>query len=257
MGIRKKKTSQEWLEWLADEPASAVAREQIRNRRIAQAGSQRVVPRSVPNTSSQQSGKEQPNSPATAITINIGLPKLRKPIFPKIIKSNAKPIIYTGGGLVITGVLVGSLVLFRKNTISSTDTSDSTGVLSEKNAKPEFAYTVPDGEEKRIDGAVRYDAEKKVVNYKDSIGGVPIVISQQPLPTGFKEGTQDKVKKLAEEFAATEELVTANPTAYLGTSAKGPQTVIFAKNNLLIFIQSTKEIDKADWAQYITALKLK
>lgn len=132
---------------------------------------------------------------------------------------------------------------------------DPKGVLSASSQKPDFAYSLPKGKESEAEGDVKYDAGKKVVNFRDSIGGVVITVSQQPLPEGLKEDTDNKVKKLAEDFAAKEVLSTANPTAYLGTSEKGPQTVIFAKNNLLVFIKSAKKIDNHDWAEYITNLK--
>jgi hypothetical protein len=134
-------------------------------------------------------------------------------------------------------------------------TNENTSVLSDATTKPDFDYSLPKGKDAEVDQAVKYDATKKVVNFVDSIGGVQITVSQQPLPAGFEENTQDKVQKLAEDFSATHPLTTATPTAYLGTDSKGPQTVIFAKKKLLVFIQSANKIDDHDWAEYITNLQ--
>lgn len=93
-----------------------------------------------------------------------------------------------------------------------------------------------------------------VFAYSDTVGGVPISISQQPLPQTFENNTDDQIAELARKFNATTKLEAGNTTVYLGTSAKGPQSVILTKKNLLIMIKSEKKITDAAWIKYVKSL---
>lgn len=256
--FKSNKNNDEWLEWLSDDPVPASIRTRIRQRavrQVAQAPARRPIRRSSA-TETTSSAAPQTIQKSPGVSIHIALPSMRRPRLrvPRVVKKNAKPL--TVVAILLFFVAGGALAL--KNTSKddiSQSGSDTKAVLSQNQVKPDFTYILPKGKSAGADMAVKFDPEKKVVNFQDSIGGVPITISQQQLPTSLKEDTQNRVKKLAEEFAATEVLSTANPTAYLGTSAKGPQTIIFAKKDLLIFIQSSKEIDNHDWAEYVTNLQ--
>ncbi len=92
--------------------------------------------------------------------------------------------------------------------------------------------------------------------YTDSIGGIPISVSQQKLPADFKTSdTDEQVSQLAKDFDAQETITAASTTVYIGTSAKGPQSVIFNMNDLLILIKSTAPIAKDQWVAYINSLR--
>lgn len=93
-----------------------------------------------------------------------------------------------------------------------------------------------------------------VFAYSDKIGAVSISVSQQPLPESFKHNVGGKVAELAEKFNATTEIEGENTKIYLGTSAKGPQSVIFTKNGLLVLIKSQEKIDQKTWAKYVNTL---
>ncbi len=150
-------------------------------------------------------------------------------------------------------LLVGAIG--TKFTVFRDKSKDATGVLSDKTNQPDFDTVLPDGKEAETDGGkIAYDSEKKVVSFRDTIALVPVTVSEQTLPESFKEDTQAKVENLAKSFNANEVINESTPKAYLGTSIKGPQTAIFHKNGLLIFIQSESKIDKNDWAAYITTL---
>lgn len=261
----RRKQSQDWLDWLEDKPAPASVRERMRQNAIREAsqpvvrrvGEQRPVQQPQQSAPAVEKNKE---SSGKHISINIHLPgrsKLKKKLQTAVtfskqqVKQHRRIAIGSATILVLVIGVAGTLHLRGQNTKSG----DTPGVLSEKTEKPTFAYSLPDGKEDNADGEVKYDANRRVVNFRDSIGGVVITVSQQPLPAGFETDTEAKVKKLAEDYSANDVLVNANPTAYLGTDVKGPQTVIFAKKDLLVFIQSTKEIDKNDWAEYITKLQ--
>lgn len=90
--------------------------------------------------------------------------------------------------------------------------------------------------------------------YSDKIGDVKISVTQQPLPQDFKQDSASAIEKLAKGYHADEKLTVGNIVAYLGTSGKGPQSLIFAKNNLLILIVSTDKLTTQQWADYISSL---
>jgi len=93
-----------------------------------------------------------------------------------------------------------------------------------------------------------------VYAYSDKIGSVAINVSQQPLPDKFVGNAEREVAELAKAYSATTEIDAGGTKAYLGTSAKGPQSVIFTKNNLLIMIKSQDKVPESAWADYIKAL---
>lgn len=259
----KRKQDQDWLDWLQDEPAPSSLRVRMRERAVRDASGpivRRPGERWSDRTPAQHSVPTD-NKTTNQISLHIQLPDLTKvkATAQKLYQSPVKFAQKNKGAsvgvaaIVLVGAGVFGIVELRNQT-SGAD-NEGKGVLSENTETPTFEYSLPKGNEAVVDGNVRYDSEKKVVNFQDSIGTTTIVVSQQPLPAGFENDTQEQVRKLAEGFSATKVLSTANPTAYLGTSVKGPQTVIFSKNNLLVFIQSAKRIDDKDWAEYITNLQ--
>lgn len=93
-----------------------------------------------------------------------------------------------------------------------------------------------------------------VFAYTDKIGDVAINVSQQPLPDTFKNDIDAKTADLAKRFNATTSFDIGATKAYIGTSAKGPQSVIFTTKTLLILIKSQKNIDTGAWSNYIKSL---
>lgn len=93
-----------------------------------------------------------------------------------------------------------------------------------------------------------------VYAYIDSLAGVEISVSQQPMPGSFIKNIDASIAKLAKEYSATSVLNAGDVKAYIGVSSKGPQSTIFTKNNLLILIKSQKKIEDKDWVAYIESL---
>ncbi len=125
--------------------------------------------------------------------------------------------------------------------------------------QPSYQTVLPTGKTiQQLGGWQRVSPEDKdpVFAYADTIGTVPISISQQPLPSSFNGDSEAKLADLAKKFSATKKLSTVNGAAYLGTSAKGPQSVLLAKNNTLILIKSQSAIDTQAWVAYIDSLGL-
>lgn len=90
--------------------------------------------------------------------------------------------------------------------------------------------------------------------YADKIDNVSISVSQQPLPGSFKQNASGDIEKLAKNYNATNTINAKGTKAYIGTSAKGPQSVIFTKKSLLILIKSQENISNKAWAKYIASL---
>ena len=122
---------------------------------------------------------------------------------------------------------------------------------------PEYRTVLPGG--KSIDelgGWERVSPPEKdpVFAYADAINDIPISVSQQPLPDSFKTDTASHIADLAKAYNATTKIVAGDTTAYIGTSAKGPQSVILTKKNLLILIKSQKTIENIVWEEYVKSL---
>jgi hypothetical protein len=192
--------------------------------------------------------KKPDNGPESIKRLNLNLaitiPKL------DYFKKRKKLVLSLAG---ITVVGLASLGIYRL--ADKPADSDITDVLGENVIDPEFDTVLPDGKkESTEENKIGYDAQRKVASFRDNIGGVPITVSQQPLPEQLKSNPDEEVKKIAEGFSAYNVISESNPKAYLGNDVKGPQTVIFHKKGLLIFILSDRQIDKDLWAEYITKL---
>lgn len=95
----------------------------------------------------------------------------------------------------------------------------------------------------------------KVYAFSDTIGDTNIIVSQQQIPEQFKDAPDTKLKEFAESYAANRVLPTNDDvTAYIGTSAKGPQSVLLLKNDLLVLIKSSSIINDDAWVGYINSL---
>lgn len=250
--FRGQQQGKEWLDWLDDEPIPSNVSDQLRKRAAAKAKAKAAA-----RAASTSSPRDEPET----VAINITIPEFHKPDLVKLAKKvrqklpdinltkfQQRALIAVMAVGVISAVAVPIYVKKQDN--------GTTGVLGQASETPSFKAVLPDGKESETTSdKVAYDAQRKVASYTDMVGGIKVTVSQQALPETFKDSPEEKVKKLAESFAANEVISTSSPTAYLGTSVKGPQTVIFTKNGLLIFIQSAQKIDKPDWAEYITKLQ--
>lgn len=121
---------------------------------------------------------------------------------------------------------------------------------------PQFKTVVPDGDVSKTDSkTVGYDSSKQVASYIDTLSGVPITVSMQAMPSSFPTDASNQVQKIAENFSANTELPVDKYSAFLGTSAKGPQSLVGYKGRVLIFITSDTKIDNSAWVQYFDSLK--
>lgn len=124
--------------------------------------------------------------------------------------------------------------------------------------QPTHKTVTPDGVSVNTYGGwhrVSPETAEPVYAYDDILKGVVISVSQQPLPPNFKKDPAASVAEFAKQNSYTTKLKVGTVTAYLGTNAKGPQSVIFAKDDLLILIKSQDKISNKAWVRYIKSLK--
>ncbi len=238
--------------WLDDEDEWSDLRRRINKR--PKPVVQKKVPKSKDVAARAPIKEPKKNIVTPEVSIHLTIPKIKLPAV-RASKINRKRSAMVISSIGIIGVVVaGVLVLGRID--SKPSDGKTAGVLSESAQEPSFKTVLPDGsKEQTTSGKILYDPEKKVASYTDKIGSIDITVSQQPLPDKFISNTDDQVEKLAESFNAKEVVRASDPRAYIGTSAQGPQSVIFHKQSLLVFIFSNQTIEKAAWSEYIEKLK--
>jgi hypothetical protein len=128
-----------------------------------------------------------------------------------------------------------------------------------ESSRPDFTpiqpkVTTQAGEPNGNKTATGYDGSRNTYSFKDEVGGNPIVVSQQPIPNKFSSATI-AVAQVAESLSAKESTQTNVGTAYIATDTKSnAQTIVFSKNDLLLFIQSPFKHTGLEWRQYIDKL---
>lgn len=160
-----------------------------------------------------------------------------------------------GSALVVIALFVTTSSLFRHAALSSKVVQNEE--LTEIIENVEYQTVVPTGRTIGSLGGwkkISPPGKPAVYAFSDTIGGVIIHVSQQPLPDSFIGNSEARVAELAKSYNAQTTIDAGGTRAYLGTSAKGPQSVIFTKNNLLIMIKSQKKVPNASWSTYIKAL---
>lgn len=203
------------------------------------------------------------NNPETAsISINISLPKLS--INKKVGKFFKHSITRLKGlylfakskltkkvlNISLVAVIIFSLGMIAIQVFSSKQ-SEVTATVDGASAqnRPDFKLIYPGGSKKDTS----YDANKKVASFNDELEGTKLTISQQSLPANFRYDPNAEVEKLAKQINANTKLDVAGLSAFMGQSIKGPQTVVFAKNGLLIFVKSETTVETRNWNDYVSS----
>lgn len=146
---------------------------------------------------------------------------------------------------------------------SSQDTTQATDIPRSSapqltRGTPDYDTVLPAGKSiEQLGGWTRISPPDRnpVFAYVDKIGNSPINVSQQPLPKDMEADSAKGLEELAQNFKANQKITVGTTTVYIGTSAEGPQSVIFNKNDLLILIKSTVPVESNDWAEYINSLQ--
>ncbi len=213
---------------------------------------------------------------AKAIEIKISmpsLPKVKAPNIPwaKFKKQLAKVSVKTwviAGAAAFVLLVLPVIIQFSTNHHAPAKTvskKTSTKVSGSSNAvtgpvkgTPTYPTILPAGKTAdKLGGWARVSpaGADPVYAYADTVAGVIVDVSEQPLPATFRADTTGQVEKLAQGFNATQKLTAGTTTAYLGTSAKGPQSVIFTEKGLLILMKSASQLTTDQWVAYISSLR--
>jgi hypothetical protein len=181
---------------------------------------------------------------------------------PALVKRHPKKSLLALCLLLILGyIIVTSAKKPPAVTVEGIGTAQKDSSQLPKNETPKFDTVLPAGKSIADYGGwtrISPDGRVPVYAYADKLNNVPIRVSQQELPenlSGNDEEAAKGVQELAEGFKANQKLTVGSTTVFIGNSAKGPQSVIFAKNELLILITSDQKIDNDHWTAYINSLQ--
>ncbi len=219
---------------------------------------------------SQKQSTAQPTEPAVHktidININIGsIPKFSvhklkqiKSVVITFVRQRTKKQLYIGVSILVALLfLIYGVPYLEERWAIIASGGDPGSVSSKKSEKPTYSTVLPSGKSiDQLGGWSRVSPPNRnpVFAYVDKIGDVQINVSEQPLPKEFKSDISHQVENLAKAYTATDKVDAGGTTFYVGTSAKGPQSVIFNKNDLLILIKSSAKIDDKDWTKYVQSL---
>lgn len=209
----------------------------------------------------------EPLNKTIDININFGslpkLPPLKKSSKLDAVINKIRKFKWTRKRIIVAAVII---VIFSGAAVAGKTYYEATGnktastkkVSSDSAKKPEYTTLLPGG--KSIDSLggwhrVSPPDRDPVFAFVDKVDGVQINVSQQPMPDDFKGDTTKNVAELAKSFNATEKIEADDITIYIGTSSKGPQSAIFAREETLILMKSQAKISNEAWAAYAESLK--
>lgn len=102
---------------------------------------------------------------------------------------------------------------------------------------------------------IAYNSQRNFAKYDDNIKGTTISVSQQPLPDNLKSDSGDGLEKVAQGLEAKELVqIGGGGVAYIKQTVQGPQTIVFKKFNLLVFIKTGNQVDTDEIVNYIDGL---
>ncbi len=190
------------------------------------------------------------------IAINISIPQLPKIDKLKLTRLKDKlpnKHILTTKPIIICGVIV--LLIFSVLIVNNLFNRDkTTSVAGSKKVEQNPDFDALESSSKSSKKPV-FDEAKKVASFKDKVGSADLVVSQQKLPDTFKGDPAGKLAEFAKNNYLNDYVEVGETKVYIGQSIKGPQTLVFIKNGLLVFVSSDKTVKNSDWIEYIGLLK--
>jgi hypothetical protein len=168
-----------------------------------------------------------------------------------------KVLIVTGAlGVIAIIWLVGRQTIINSPPANSVPDTSKAGSL--QRGTPDYPTILPANKTiEQLGGWTRVSPPDRnpVFAYVDKIGNIQINVSQQPLPAGFEVESDGQIEQLAAGYKANEKITVGTTSVHIGTSVKGPQSVIFSKDKLLVLIKSSAKVSNNDWAGYVNSLQ--
>lgn len=152
---------------------------------------------------------------------------------------------------------IGNIAV-KRNPASANKLSDTSVAGADAQPRPSFSLLAPADKPQLADptkAGHTYDQAKNVYSYTDLVVGVPITVSQQPIPSG--EGSaQSKIDDIATKMSATQQIPTNSGIAYLQIDTKNNvHVVVFTKKDILVLIRGTYPLPANVWTEYINSLQ--
>ncbi len=185
------------------------------------------------------------------------------PIFTRVWPKRFRPVY----GLALGGILLVGLLGVRMfsgpgqpaQSSEQTSTNQTNAVAgATTDEKPTFSLLFPSP---KLAGdyqvsKISPEGNDAAFTYLDELEGAQLRVSQQQLPAAFTDNPAGKLEEVAKNFQATNVIQIDDTKVYHGFSEKtGVQSLVFIKNNLLIFIGSSSKLSDDTWAGYILSLK--
>lgn len=266
-----------WAEWLGAEPSdeeNKAASEAPRDRQQPQAGQSGSMDGFGSSTSAKplethQRAKshsemlqDQTDNPTIAISIQmpeLHLPRVHIPwrrIRPWAIGALSAVLVVFGGKFVID-----HLPSHRQQ---AAKTSASVQAAIDLGYKPVVPSARPSDDAQP--SKPTYNSQKKLYTYHDTYQGALLTVDQQAVPAKLK-GNETAIKNLATSIGATQKFTSTLGTVYISpaskvdsdsssnTTAQSSQRLVLVNDKMLLFIQSTKQLDTATWIEYLQDLE--
>lgn len=166
-------------------------------------------------------------------------------------------LIAAGSGVIMSYQLYGTMPIPKPSNTAQSDTDTPTIAGTLQKGTPTYKTILPAGHTiADFGGWTRVSPPKRdpVYAYADHIGAIPIIVSEQPIPKDWRDGPDGEVRSLADTYGASKTLKAGSTTVYSGVSAKGPQSIIFIKNGLLVLIKASAAVPDGQWQEYIQSL---
>lgn len=194
------------------------------------------------------------------VEVNLALPSLnfvkqKLSELRKLVRRLPKKVLYAGtGGAVVLACLIIWAATRPASTAPNTGTIEAPKLTR---GTPNFATILPAGENiNQLGGWVRISPAKAapVYTYIDHINGVQVNVSEQPLPAQLQANTPTQLYQVAQNFGADSKLNAGDTIFYVGTDANDAQSVILAKDKLLILMKSVQIVPNDKWINYISSM---
>ena len=213
----------------------------------------RPLPKKLGNPVDVEKAKSKGSKVEVSVNLTLPKPKIHfKKLSKKYRNSTYAKVMSVIAVVIVLNIVAVSVIKKHNNSAIKGASTGANG----KSSSPDYKPVLPSGSAANTtSGKLSYDSEKKVTSYTDKIGDSQITISEQPLPPDFKDNPDGRVEIFAKNANFNDLIQYNGGRAHIGTSIKGPQSVVFHKDGLLIFLKSDKKILNADWVKYINSLQ--
>lgn len=232
--------------------------------------------------------EQPPAKPASEVTININLPKVKlsadhlkkigraarktgpalehlRPVVAASLRHKRRLAVGAAGFVVVIALgIVGQGQLAKPSrgqaaVAGATSSQATAGATTAVLAQPDFSPVVPKDKPQLAtpdDKVSKFDGTKDSYVYEDTLGGTQLIVSEQPMPTTYGATPEDNLAKIASKLGAKQQLSSGLGTAYLASNTvNNSQTIIATNGKVLIFVQSSFQHDTSAWVAYLSTLQ--